>query len=352
MHGIFGERFLGKREPGWHNLGQVFTDTPTATESLSRINMDYQVAKVPLSGQAFGFPIVTEQFALVREPTSDAPEPRVLGTCGKSYEVIQNADIATLLDPLTQEWPVETAGALEDGKAMFFTLDAGTATVSNGKADEEVKQYFLISNRHDEGRSLRVAYTPVRVVCANTLIAGLDAATVNIGITHHKGVHGDLALTIKLVSALRMAQQKTLSNFNAMACRVLTPEEVSSILLAAYVLPIKPAKVRVFDEVKEHPDALKQFSEAELLSLMKMRQKYDTEVSCLATYSAGARERYEAFSDEQPAFAGTAWALYNGITETECWRNGNKNADYDVLFGRRAEIMGRAYQAAMTVVTA
>lgn len=350
MHGIFGERFLGRREPAWHGLGQTFDEPLMPIEAIRRIGMDYTVDKVPLSGAAFGETIQTDMFALVRQPTADSPKPAFLGTCGRGYEVIQNSDIATVIEPLAKDWPVETAGALNDGKAMFLTLDAGSAAVSNGTADEELRQYFLVTNTHDQGRSLRVAYTPMRVVCQNTLAIGLSEASLNIGLTHHRNVHEEFALTVKIVAAMRHAQQKVNRDFNRMAVRVLTAEEVGYILAASYTLPAMPQKLRIFDSLRDNKDITSQFSEQELLKLASQRKKYDTEVSCLENYKAGAVERFEAFSDEQPAFAGTAWALYNGITETENYRNGNKNVPYDILFGRRADIMTRGFQATMNVL--
>lgn len=31
---LFGERFLGNREPAWHGLGMVFTESLTAVEAI------------------------------------------------------------------------------------------------------------------------------------------------------------------------------------------------------------------------------------------------------------------------------------------------------------------------------
>lgn len=348
---IFGERFAGYRTAAWHELGRVFDTPQSAQEVVRSINMDYTVTAEPLitvSG------LTTELFALVRSATQDAAA-EVLGTCGKEYTTIQNMEIAEMLDAVGERtgWTVETAGALGKGETMFLTLDSGKSIVTNGKAEEELAQYFLVTNTHDIGRSLRVAYTPVRVVCQNTLMAGLDAANLNIGLTHHRHVHDDLALTIKLAVAFKKAQQQTNETFNRMAVRVLTPDEISYILAAAYVMPKQPAKSKILESISSNTAVMSDFSETELAKLQATKAKHEYECSRLEVYRSAARERFEAFNDEQVPFANTGWALWQAVTETENYRNGNGGASgiaQDILYGRRAEIMMRAYGATMDVV--
>lgn len=352
LDNIWGERFYGYRTAAWHELG-VVSDVPwTAAEAVRKINMDYTVQPEPLV-TASG--LNTKLFALVRSATHDAPA-EVLGTCGPDYTTVQNMEIADMLDAVAEKtgWNVETAGALGKGETMFLTLDTGRAVVTNGKAEEELAQYFLVTNTHDIGRSLRVAYTPVRVVCQNTLIAGLDAANLNIGLTHHKAVHDDLALTIKLAAAFKKAQAETNEAFNRMAVRVLTPDEIAYVLAAAYVLPKVPQKARAWSVVSKSDDAKSELSEVEIAKLEAVKAKHEYECSRLEVYRKAANERLTAFNDEQKPFANTAWALWQAITETENYRRGSSGKQgvvaQDVLFGRRADIMARGYKAAVDVV--
>jgi hypothetical protein len=125
---IFGSRFTGKREPAWHGLGTVFEDAPLASEAIVRSGMDYVVAKCPLFIDTPWGPMNPEagdagaKFALVRQPVADDMEPRLFGVCSADYEVVQNTELAEILDPLTRRWPVETAACLGLGETVLVTL--------------------------------------------------------------------------------------------------------------------------------------------------------------------------------------------------------------------------------------
>jgi len=43
-HEIFGERFWGHRKPAWHNLGEVFQESLTATQVLERVQATKPIA--------------------------------------------------------------------------------------------------------------------------------------------------------------------------------------------------------------------------------------------------------------------------------------------------------------------
>ena len=45
---IFGDRFLGRREPAWHRLGEVFTEPMSMTAAIKRAGIDFHIAKHPV----------------------------------------------------------------------------------------------------------------------------------------------------------------------------------------------------------------------------------------------------------------------------------------------------------------
>jgi hypothetical protein len=52
---------------------------------------------------------------------------------------------------------------------------------------------------------------------------------------------------------------------------------------------------------------------------------------------------------DTPAAAGTLWGLWNACVEGEDYRAG-RNADYDTLFGERAQVKQRAFDACLSLV--
>ena len=55
------------------------------------------------------------------------------------------------------------------------------------------------------------------------------------------------------------------------------------------------------------------------------------------------------FNDEQPRLANTPWALWQAIVEVEDYRKGWANNASSVLFGERAGIKAKAFDACLAL---
>ena len=42
---IFGDRFVGFRQPAWHGLGEVFTDRINVSEAVARAKVGFEIHK-------------------------------------------------------------------------------------------------------------------------------------------------------------------------------------------------------------------------------------------------------------------------------------------------------------------
>jgi len=162
---LFGERYVG-RAPAWHQLGKVLPDgIQDTTAGFIMAGLNYEILTVPIVAQVptGGRPKSVEvhnRFALVREPTPDDDQYRPLGVVSGSYDVIQNMELATLLDGLglTREWSVETAGALGEGDTIFVCYKNGESEVL-GIESEHLDHYFLVTDKRDGKTSLKLAFT-------------------------------------------------------------------------------------------------------------------------------------------------------------------------------------------------
>ncbi len=348
-HNIFGERFLGRRQPAWHGLGSTFDGPTTATQAVAAAGMDYRVFTAPLVAMADDGPVDLPRVAILREPTHDDPETRFLGIAGTNYEVINNADIAAILDPLAREWPVETAGALGSGEKMFMTLRVGDADV----AGDPVVEYFLVTEGKSGGESVKLAYTPVRVVCQNTLVMGLRSATVQSAVVHTTGARRALKFQVDIMSQLRIAKRDGLESLVALARTPLGEADISTILSAAYPEPRKSAKARLADAIASSDLSDLQIDELmnrdtgrELVSATSLHNYMSERAQ---VFRDAALDLYQQFNDEHPAHARTAWALYNAVVECEDYRNGADSADASAIFGVRAATKSRAFQACLSL---
>ena len=350
MHDLFGDRFFGVREPAWHGLGTVVPEPIPALEAIDACGLRFNISKQPMAvflpdGQ---ISTLENKHILVRDKTPDDPIYRTFGIVSDEYEVTQNVDIAEVLDKyLTSEYPVETAGALAMGETVFFTLKVGMGSVGG----EDVDQYFLVTDSRNGGSSLKIAFTPIRVVCQNTLSTGLAAATVKADIVHRQGARKELENYAQLIGQMKKARELVMSSLQRMAEVGIADHEVDEIIKAAYPDPKAPVKViqkRVLEELGVPLDSVD-------VNFDAVGGRYLSALENAPIFREHCRILYEQICDDHPAIAKTPWAAYNAVTEFADWREGGNNPESiskSVLFGYRSSEKSRAFNKAMEFVGA
>jgi phage/plasmid-like protein (TIGR03299 family) len=184
--------FFSVKEKAWHGLGKVVQDYPTSAEAIKHAGLDYFVEKRPVFtyNNHNAVPAIDNilQIADVQVPnffaTIRTDTEQVLGVVGKDYEVIQNKDAFTFFDAIVGGDGImyETAGALGKGERIFITAKLpGYITV--GKEDL-IEKYLFLTTSHDGFGSITAAFTPIRIVCNNTLNAALRNCSNSIKIRH------------------------------------------------------------------------------------------------------------------------------------------------------------------------
>jgi phage/plasmid-like protein (TIGR03299 family) len=345
---IFGSRFTGKREPAWHSLGTVFEDAPLASEAIVRSGMDYVVTKCPLFIDTPWGPMNPEagdagaKFALVRQPVADDMEPRLFGVCSADYEVVQNTELAEILDPLTRRWPVETAACLGLGETVLVTLTVGDDEV----AGEPIKKYFLLTNSHSGGGSIRGAFTPVRVVCQNTLDAGLAVATMTSTVQHRTGARDAAEFRVNLMAALERASTDTMELMRELAASPVEDPVAQPQLVfnAAYPDPKEPKDLQVLRSIGPAV-AYGALTDDQRATLERSRAGFERGKEQAKDRRAGAWELYLKLRDEFPSIAQSYWCVWNAVVEASDYREARDAiaASRSVLYGERAAEKHRAF---------
>jgi phage/plasmid-like protein (TIGR03299 family) len=155
------------REPAWHGLGTIVQEAPTSMEALKVAGLDWTVRQEPMYLE--NNVIIKNAFANVRSSDNS-----VLGITTERYKVVQNADAFSFTDALLeQDVRYESAGSLAEGKRIFILARMPEVYKIGG---DEVEPYLVFTNSFDGKGSIRVALTPIRVVCQNTLNLALQTA--------------------------------------------------------------------------------------------------------------------------------------------------------------------------------
>jgi len=340
---VLEQRVVVVGEPAWHHKGLVLTTPVQATEAARLVGLEEVVIdKLPLMLDLGGIQVASGHFGLVRRPIPKDQQYRMLGVCGADYAYLQHQAMVEKLEELSKKWPVETIGVLGQGETVFVTLDAGQGEVKG----DPVRLFFLVTDTKDGGRGINLHFTPVRVVCQNTLVMGEMAAIASANLRHTGKVEQSLDWHLGLVELMQDKASKVMDIFNVLADLTLTPEQVERVLKATYPLPRKPRELQATESLT--PEEVGRLALAGLQSAMKDAERgWETTRLRLQERQASVKDKFAGSSPigVTGELAGTGWALYNAVVEEEDYRKGTANEDQYVaaLFGGRSQTKARAF---------
>jgi phage/plasmid-like protein (TIGR03299 family) len=292
--------FFSVKEKAWHGLGQIVEQYPTSGEAIKHAGLDYEVAKSPLYTKCSSFInttngiemgsnelVVPDSFATIRTDNNT-----VLGVVGKDYQIVQNREAFSFFDAIvggSDGILYETAGALGQGERIFITAKLpGYIRVGNG--DDVTQKYIFLTTSHDGSGSITAAFTPIRIVCQNTLNASLRSMSNVVRIRHTSGAKQRLDDAHKVMGLADTLSTQLEGIFNNWAKVKVTDNEVKKMIQLALC------------PNKETLDLIKKGAEDEISTVFKNTVK-----------DAFA---YAMVSDTQQmeTTKGTLFGVYNAVT--------------------------------------
>ena len=305
-------------QPPWHGLGQKLDKPATAEEAIRAANLDWETMTVPLFAEKSSVRLdVKGTFGVVRKDLWGTKACTVLGIVGKQYTPLQNRDAFAFFDPIAGKGAAiyETAGVLGDGERVWILAKLPENIRVIG--DDIVDKYLLLSNSHDGKSAVQVKFTPIRVVCQNTLTMALSEGPT-LRIAHFKNLHKRLSQAEKLLGIIGKRFDGIEANFKEMVKVRLDGDRLSDYLSDVFPDPRDP----------ENDGALAAARRNRLFG------EYFFE---------------EGEGNRLPGVRGTLWAAYNGITELVDHRQTKQTDDgrlNSVWFGAGYSIKARAYAIA------
>jgi len=177
------ETMFYTREKPWHGLGTRVEEAPTSKEALELAGLNWKVLQKPIYTSS-GIPIKGYK-ANVRET-----DQNILGIVTDRYKVVQNDEAFKFTDDLLGAGVrYETAGSLQDGKRIWLLAKLPHEYIIGG---EQISPYLVFTNTHDGSGAIKVAVTPVRIVCSNTLNLALSTAKRSWSTIHTGDINGKM----------------------------------------------------------------------------------------------------------------------------------------------------------------
>ena len=232
--------FFSVQQKAWHGLGQIVEDYPTSEEAIKHAGLDYEVVKSPLFTKGSSL-IETQDGLKLGSSDLDVPDyfanirtdnNAVLGVVGKDYHIVQNCEAFSFFDSIVGSNKgilYETAGALGKGERIFITAKLPDY-IRVGNGDDVTEKYIFLTTSHDGSGSITAAFTPVRIVCQNTLNASLRNMTNVVRIKHTSGAKQRIETAHKVMGLANSMSNQLEEIFNKWSKVRVSDEEVKQLI--------------------------------------------------------------------------------------------------------------------------
>ena len=244
----------------WQLFGTPFDRPVTIEEAIKTAGLDYTVDAQPLlrvpkevidailNGESIDFTPTRQNIITSHKSTFRTDNNSTLGVVGRDYGIVDNTkafEFINFIKEVSGEEPmIETAGALGYGERMFVTCRLGDDCYLNGNTDA-VKNYVVFTNSHDGSGAVMAFFTPVRVICQNTLNMAIRGAVNKVVFKHTKNVNTRLDWEIEqnrrkaleVFSKSVQFSQTFMDRMLQLKSETLTTEEIRDITHKMYLTP-------------------------------------------------------------------------------------------------------------------
>ena len=276
------ESMFYTRETPWHGLGTKVMEAPGSKEALALAGLDWKVVQEPIYTKR-GEDIDSYQ-ANIRDT-----DRKVLGVVTGRYKVVQNCEAFAFTDSLLKEGVrYETAGSLQGGRRIWLLAHMPHDYIISG---ERFSPYLLFSNTHDGSGAVKVALTPIRVVCQNTLNLALSTAKRSWSMMHTGDIKGKMEEAEKTLLRAEDYMDDLGQEFESLRKKPLTDKEVMDYI--EILLPTEdgstPQQLKNMRRLQEDM-AHRYFDAPDLQDVGKNAYRFINAVSDFATHSDPLRK--------------------------------------------------------------
>lgn len=305
-------------EEPWHGLGTKLDKPATAAEAIKAASLNWDVIKQPVF--AIGGHVIhpiAGKYAIVRSDQWGKPDCSVFGIVSAEYTPLQNREAFEFFDPIAGKGAAvyHTAGVLGKGERVWILAKLPSDIRVIG--DDIANKFLLLSNSHDGNSSVQIKFTPIRVVCQNTLTMALtDGPTLRV--SHTRNLDERLKNAERSLNLINLQFAEIERAFQQMASVDMNTERLGEYLGAVFKDPADPENYKALARVKRDRLLAEHFFQ-------------------------------EGAGNNLKGVPGTLWAAYNGVTELIDHRQTQQSNDKrleSVWFGDGYLTKARAFKIA------
>ena len=196
-------------EVPWHGLGVPVSNDLTPVQMMEKAGLNWTVDQIDSYVTVGDKQIPTGMKSLVR-----SSDNKVLTNIGQVWNPVQNEDAFNFFSEYVMKGDMEmhTAGSLKGGQLVWALAKVKESFDIFG--GDKVESYLLFSNPHLYGKSIDIRFTPIRVVCNNTLSLSLEAkAERSVKVGHRTEFNaGEVKKALGIASA-KLHEYKDMAEF-------------------------------------------------------------------------------------------------------------------------------------------
>lgn len=193
----------------WHGLGVKVHNDLSPQQMMQKAGVDWKVHEVESFVEFNGTKMPTGQKSLIRET-----DGKILTNVGENWHPCQNETAFEFFQDYVAAGDMEmhTAGSLKGGQYVWALAKVKESFDLFG--GDQVDSYMLFSNPHVYGKSIDVRFTPIRVVCNNTLTFALNGeANRAVKINHKSEFNTDMVKDQLGIAHEKFAKYKEMAEF-------------------------------------------------------------------------------------------------------------------------------------------
>ena len=293
---------------GAHNVEHC----KTAEDVMRCAGLDWTVAKCELVAQmpshhdkpeldgfvfgSYNYVECPNAFATYRTDTNTP-----LGIVKDRYTPVQNIEAFTFFNGAIGKdkavW--QTAGWFGNGERIFVSAKLPRNIFVKG---DPVENYLVFTTSHDGTSGVKILFTPIRIVCENTLNAAIAGATSYVSFRHTKSVHNNLDIAAELLEISARKTEFLQEKYILMSNKTMKDNNAFEI----------------FGNVILTEDELFRLEQTghNIEQIIKRDWKAieDSQISMKKVNTLSEITNYYFLGVGQREIVGTAWGVYNAIT--------------------------------------
>lgn len=264
-----------------------------------------------------------------------------LGIVKGKYTPVQNIEAFNFFnDAIGVDKAIwQTAGIFGNGERIFVSAKLPDTILVNG---DPVDNYLVFTNSHDGSSGVKILFTPIRIVCENTLTAAINTSSNFITFRHTKSVHSKINIAKEILGICKQKSEHINECYNLLAKKSISDNNYIEWLCSNILTD------------KEYQDVIDSGYTFEALVNKNWRAIDASGVSMRKVNILNKTFNYYYEGPGQKEFVGTLWGAVNSITGyySNIDNSEGINRMDSILYGDKSRKIINSFDSAMKLAQA